>query len=183
MALVIRTTTPADEAAIHRLHEAAFGPREGRVVADLAVALLHDPTAEPVLSLMADADATAAGHVLFSGVRLIDPSSPVSARILAPLAVRPEHRGRGLGARLVNDGLARLTDAGCGIVFVLGDPAYYRRLGFRPATPRGLRAPYPIPDPHADAWMAMDLDPGAARDLHGTVRCARSLHRPEHWIE
>lgn len=183
MNITIRTTTPDDEPAIHRLHSSAFEPGEARAVADLAVELLHDPTAEPMRSLAAEYQADLVGHVLFTLARIVGPGNAVDARILAPLAVAPDHQARGIGARLVRDGLKQLADDGCQLVFVLGDPAYYNRFGFHPATPHGLIAPHPIPPQHHDAWMVIELAPDTLGRARGNVQCATSLNKPEHWIE
>jgi putative acetyltransferase len=183
MAITIRTTTHADETEIHRLHEAAFGSHEGRTIADLAIRLLHDPSAAPLLSLLAHTDQHAAGHVMFTRVRIHGAPEPINASILAPLAVAPEHQRRGIGTRLVNHGLNRLKHSACQFVFVLGHPAYYPRFGFEPAMPRGLLAPYPIPAQHHDAWMVNVLSADRCTPVRGTVQCAASLDKPEHWIE
>jgi len=190
MDIAIRRTTDADEPAIHRLHLAAFDAGEAKAVADLAIELLHDPTAAPALSLAAEGGGEVVGHVLFTRVEVADPRAsasdavpaPLWARVLAPLAIAPAHQAKGVGGRLVRRGLEILADADCHLVFVLGDPGYYRRFGFVPATPFGLGAPYPIPPAYHDAWMALELSPGALGHARGTVRCAAGLSKPEHWF-
>lgn len=179
----IRSTTEADESAIRQIHEDAFGPPEGRTIADLTLALLHDPTAQPLLSLLACADSTPIGHVLFTRARIPGPEESPMAHILAPLAVLHGHRRHGTGTELVRRGLADLAESGCELVFVLGHPEYYPRFGFRPAGRQGFAAPYPIPERNADAWMVLELRAGAAENAAGTVLCADSLNRPEHWRE
>jgi len=75
------------------------------------------------------------------------------------------------------------ADCGVELVFVLGHPSYYPRFGFRPAGVRGFRAPYPIPDENADAWMVKELKPGVMERFAGTVECASVLMHPAYWIE
>ena len=142
----IRKTTEADEPAIHLVHETAFGPQEGPTVADLTIALLHDPTAEPLFSLLACDNERPIGHVLFTSVRITGSEAPPCAHILAPLAVLPDRQRRGTGTQLVNQGLTLLRESGCELVFVLGHPEYYPRFGFRPAGRVGFSAPYPVPE-------------------------------------
>ena len=72
---------------------------------------------------------------------------------------------------------------GTGLVFVLGHPGYYPRFGFEPAGRLGFKAPYPIPDEAAEAWMVQELSPGFIGRVSGTVRCCEVLDRPEHWQE
>lgn len=58
---------------------------------------------------------------------------------LGPLAVVPARQGRGIGAALVEAGLAALDASGAAGCVVLGEPGYYGRFGFRHAP--GLRYP------------------------------------------
>jgi len=180
--LTLRTTRASDRDTILTLHRAAFGPEEGPVIADLVNALLDDPTAEPRLSLLAERDGRAVGHILFTRTTLAPDPDGLDARLLAPLAVHPDHQGDGVGGTLIRDGLTRLRQAGAALVFVLGHPGYYPRHGFRPC--RVVAAPYPIPAQHADAWMVQELSRGAEeRAAGGTLGCATAIDRPEYWIE
>lgn len=177
--LVIREATEADLDAVLAVERAAFGSDEE---AQLVRNLLADPTARPALSLLAFQGGQAVGHVLFTRVRL-EPASPLSLAILAPLAVVPAAQRQGVGGALIAAGLEALAAAGVDGVFVLGDPGYYGRHGFEPAAPLGLAAPYPVPARHADAWRVHVLSRQAVGSFSGTVRCADALDRPEYWVE
>ena len=179
----IRNTTEADETAIRHVHEAAFGPQAGPTIADLAIALLHDRTAEPLISLLGCAGSPPIGHILFTSVRISGPEPPPIAHILAPLAVLPDRQRQGTGTQLVQRGLAMLAESECKLVFVLGHPEYYPRFGFHPAGRLGFSAPYPIPKENANAWMVLELCPGTIGNIRGTIRCAEALNEPEHWLE
>ncbi len=176
----IRTSSAADLPAVLQVHRQAFGQEEE---AGLTRAILVDPTAAPTLSLLAEDDGAALGHILFSRVRLTDPDSGCAAAILAPLAVVPAAQGRGIGGKLIEAGLARLREAGVTLVFVLGDPGYYNRYGFTPAGQQGLTAPYPIPEAHAEAWMVQALRDGVLGEVQGSVTCCDALMQPELWRE
>ena len=166
-----------------RVHAQAFGADEGGVIATLVEDLLDDPTAAPVLSLGAEVDDRLVGHVLFTKVEIAGADEAVRARILAPLAVLPGDQGRGIGRRLVDEGLRLLRDAGVELVFVLGHPGYYPRCGFFPAGALGFDAPYPILEKNADAWMVQELNGDGVGRIRGTVQCAKALDRPEYWRE
>lgn len=62
---------------------------------------------------------------------------------MAPLAVDENYRGRGLARQLVYEGLDSLNEFGYAAVVVLGDPAFYERLGFKPASRYDLRCHWP----------------------------------------
>ena len=139
---MIREAAAADLQAILAVERAAFG---GESEAGLVAALLDDPSAAPLLSLVAEREQALIGHVLFTQVRIGPMPAPLNAMILAPLAVVPVAQGLGIGSALVRTGLARLERSGVQLVFVLGDPEYYGRFGFEPAGPLGLEPPYALP--------------------------------------
>jgi putative acetyltransferase len=70
---------------------------------------------------------------------------------------------------LVREGVAACRRVGSVAIVVLGDPAYYRRFGFRSEAAAGLRAPFSGP-----AFMALELSPGSL-DGGGEVRYARAF--------
>ncbi|MGE5721582.1 MAG: GNAT family N-acetyltransferase, partial [Sphingomonadales bacterium] len=69
-------------------------------------------------------------------------AAPFRALALAPLCVAPDRQHRGIGSRLVRAGLEWARDAQWEAVFVLGDPAYYRRFGFALEPARSFDSPY-----------------------------------------
>lgn len=164
--LVVRAETPGDRQAVREVNDIAFGRvGEANVVDALRGA------AEPLISLVADEDGSVVGHVLFSPV-LLEPKPFGSLALgLAPLAVHPSRQRRGIGSLLITEGLKECRRLGCGAVFILGDPAYYRRFGFAPAVRGGFRSEYEVPE---EAFMVAELEPGALEGRHGRVR-----YRPE----
>jgi len=160
--LFIRREQPEDIAAIHEVHELAFGrPAE----ADLVDALRA--RSKVTLSLVAVEDDRIVGHILFSPVT-IDPTDRRFLAVgLAPMAVLPQRQRRGIGSQLVNAGLLECRNAGYECVVVLGHPAYYPRFGFVPASRYGLRSEYEVPD---EAFMVLAWHAGVLKDRGGVVR-------------
>lgn len=179
----IRHSVDSDRRDIAMIHTAAFGEKEGPVVAQLTLDLLDDASARPLLSLVAVESGGLVGHILFTRAGIASAEEPLSVRILAPLAVLPGHHGVGIGGALIRQGLALLRQSGVHLVFVLGHPDYYPRSGFTPAGRLGLEAPYPIPEKDAAAWMVLELNGTAVGRIRGMVECAAALDRPEHWRE
>ena len=180
--LLIREATESDLDALLAVEEEAFGEEEGPEIVKLVRGLLTDPTAQPVLSLIAGDGERVVGHILFTRAR-ISAFEKTPAALLAPLAVVSDAQGTGVGGRLIAEGLRRLADAGVKLVFVLGHPGYYPRHGFKPAGAAGFEAPYPIPDEVAGAWMVREITPGTISAAKGKVQCADTLNRPEYWRE
>lgn len=177
--MIIREALKADLPSVLSVERAAFGSDEE---ANLVDDLLNDPTARPLISLLALQNDRPVGHILFTTGRL-EPKASLSISILAPLAVVPDSQEQGIGGKLVEYGLRVLSRSAVDLVFVLGYPEYYQRYGFRPAGILGFDAPYPIPERNADAWMVRALQPGAIGTFGGKVICADTLNKPEYWRE
>ena len=173
--------------AVQNLHQLAFGvadsKEKGVVIGELVKSLLADPTAEPRCSLVAVEQVMVVGHVLFTKVHIEGATTNVAAQILAPLAVHPDFQAKGVGEKMIMAGLDALRKSKTQLVFVLGHRGYYPRCGFTPAGVCGFEAPYPIPAEHASAWMVQELIPGTIGTIKGKIRCAETLHQPEHWRE
>ncbi|MCX9193213.1 GNAT family N-acetyltransferase [Carbonactinospora thermoautotrophica] len=135
----IRLERGGDQAAIRAVHTAAFGREAESALVD---ALRASDAWLPGLSLVAEAAGEIIGHVLLT--RATVGGEPLLA--LAPLAVRPDRRRQGVGGALVRTALDKAEAAGERIVVVLGDPRYYGRFGFEPASRHGLRSPWEVPD-------------------------------------
>jgi putative acetyltransferase len=133
--MIIRSEAPDDVAAIRVVEEIAFGRWvEAQLVDDLRAA------GDSVFSLVAVAADTVVGHALFSRMK-----APFPALALGPVAVLPEYRRTGFGSRLIREGIARSEAAGWAGIFVLGDPAFYRRFGFDAGKASGFISPYAGP--------------------------------------
>ena len=110
-----------DKKPIRKVHENAFDQSEGETVSQLAIDLLEDKTALPILSLVAERDNEIIGNIIFSSVNIAGVEG-VSAYILAPLAVTRFAQRSGIGTQLINKGLETLKERGAEIVIVYGDP-------------------------------------------------------------
>jgi putative acetyltransferase len=178
--LLIREAMETDLNDVLQIERLAFGYEKE---ADLVRDLLHDPSAKPVLSLLAFQKDRAVGHILFTTAQLSGSQYSVSIVILAPLAIVPDAQKQGIGGKLIKKGLALLSTSEVDLVFVLGHPDYYPRHGFKPAGNLGFDAPYPIPEVHANAWMVKAFRSGVIGTVNGKVICADALDKAEHWRE
>jgi putative acetyltransferase len=175
--VIIRESVEDDKKSIRKVHLNVFDQSEGETVSQLAIDLLEDKTALPILSLVAEQDNEIIGNVVFSSVN-IEGAEGVPAYILAPLAVIRFAQRKGIGTRLINKGIETLKERGAEIVLVYGDPNYYMRTGFKAG--HNLKPPHKLKYPE-DAWMAQEHSESIITKTQGTVRCALSLNSPEYW--
>jgi putative acetyltransferase len=119
----IRIATTQDGDGIRRLYWSAFPEAEKEITATLALELLAEKSALPIISLIAEMDDAVVGHVAFSPIK-IDNQANIRAYILAPLAVRPDVQQQRIGSALVEYGMQQLSALGVYIIFVYGAPEY-----------------------------------------------------------
>jgi len=178
--MIIRETKDTDLKDILFIEREAF---KSNKEANLTKEMLADPTAKPLLSLLAIIENQPVGHILFTKAQISNNPNKVSISLLAPLAIIPQYQKQGIGGRLIKKGLEILSKSGVDLVFVLGHPKYYPKYGFTPANTFGIKAPYPIPEEVADAWMIQAFNPNVIGTISGKVICCEALNKPEHWRE
>lgn len=165
MNLLIRAERKEDHAAVKAVIREAFGQPDE---ADLVHRLRKRKDFLPDLSLVAVEDQRVVGHILFSRIAIVaDDGFEWPSLALAPVCVHPDRQRKGIGGRLIREGLKRAREAGHPSVILVGHADYYPRFGFRPAATWKIEAPFDVP---ADAFMAMELYPHALKGVHGTVR-------------
>ena len=160
-AFMLREETPADYSAIHALIETAF--KTARVKQgdeqDYVGRLRKAGGYIPELALVAAEGDRLTGHVVFVRQKVdADGGSEANCLLLGCLSVALECRGKGVGAALVREGLRRAAEMDFNAVFVVGDPAYYGRFGFKEIDRFGCRYLGGIPAPFV---QAVELKPDA----------------------
>jgi putative acetyltransferase len=162
-----RHETNDDRDAIRRVVAEAFGqPAE----AELVDALRDEGHVR--LSMIAELDGQVVGHILFSDLPIHTAAGVVPSLALAPMAVTPSLQRQGVGSQLMRHALDACRAAGHRIVVVLGHPQYYPRFGFSPQSAVPLESPYA-----AEAFMALELVPGALAGVRGRVEYAPPFSR------
>lgn len=163
--LIVRDERPGDADVIRRVLRAAFpSDAESRLVDALrADDLLR-------VALVAELDGRVVGHIGLSPVTVAGSERGLG---LAPLAVEPAHQRQGIGAALVAAALQRCRAGSAEFVVVLGEPAYYGRFGFRPASDWGLVDDYE----GGAAFQAIELRAGTIPRAAGLVRYAPPFAR------
>ncbi len=129
----IRPERPGDESAIAAVIEAAFlnAPHRDGTEA-LIVERLREAGALSISLVAVDADELV-GHVAYSPVTI--DGADLYWFGLGPVAVLPNRQGDGIGSRLIRSGIEMLRNKGAAGCVLVGEPAYYKRFGFK-ADPR-----------------------------------------------
>lgn len=160
--MIIRSEKPEDIQEIRNINIAAF---DTEFEANLVDALRKSDIS--LISLVAEINGKLVGHILFSPVTLKENKPCDFIAGLAPMAVLPEYQRKGIGAKLIEEGLKQCKEAGYEAVIVLGHPNYYPKFGFVPSVNFGIRSEYNVPD---EAFMAQELKRGALANFSGTVK-------------
>ncbi|UCH66221.1 MAG: N-acetyltransferase [Ignavibacterium sp.] len=163
MDIKIRGETIDDYDIITEINNLAFG---GTGESQLIIHLRKTKEFIPDLSLIALFDERVVGHILFYPITIEAATNTFPTISLAPMAIHPDYQYKGIGTKLVIDGLQRCKDMNFDSVIVLGHPEYYPRFGFTPACKWGLYSDFEAPD---EAFMALELKENALPDKSGKV--------------
>ena len=176
--LVIRNATESDQESIQRIYTSAFAKEESEAVSKLACDLLALKSEPAVLSLMAEWNGTAVGHVCFSPISFAEDEN-VAGYILAPLAVEKGNQNRKIGTHLVEQGIAKLASEKASIFLVYGDPKYYGRFGFTVEGAEKFVPPYKLQYPFG--WQVLVKGYEGDQLPFGKIRCVAPLCDPSLW--
>lgn len=97
------------------------------------------------------------------------------ALLLGPLAISHNYRSQGLGQRLAHHTMNVARELGYELVFLVGDHAYYHRLGFNPTIPYGIY----MPDEKPERLLIHELVPESAKGVQGPLCQAQSASLKE----
>jgi putative acetyltransferase len=156
----IRQETAADGAAIRALLEESFPTdAESRLVERLR------NEEDAVIALIAEVDGAVAAYAMFSRM-----TAPFQAVGLGPVATDGKARKKGLANALIREGLDRARVDGWDACFVLGNPRFYGRFGFRADLAAGFSCVYAGP-----SFMAIALQSAGLPVAKGRVAYAEAF--------
>lgn len=136
-AALLRLERPVDQAGIDALVERAFGP--GRL-AKTAERLREANCPIMDLCFVAEQDGQLVGCVRLWPIQI----GNERLVFLGPFAVDASQRSLGLGARLINAACEAAAKAGEDAVLLVGDLAYFSKLGFETVDPAMVTLPGPV---------------------------------------
>ncbi len=163
MNIIIRQELKEDHTRIKEINDQAFEQEdEGKLVDKLR----KKDQFIPELSLVAEVDKTVVGHILFYPGKINSANQKYTTLSLGPMSVLPEYQKKGIGGRLINEGLKLAKDLGFRSVIVVGHPEYYPKFGFTKASKWSIKVPFKVPN---EVFMALEIVEGELQDKPGII--------------
>lgn len=165
---IVRPITEADYSTVYNLIKTAFETAEHRDgdEQDFAVNLRNGENYIPGLDLVAEQDGKLIGHIMFTNTYVTTPDgSKYNTLLVAPLSVLIECRSMGVGSALMKEGFRIAGLMGYQSAFLIGDPNYYQRFGFKLSHTYGINHES-MP---AEYVMAKELVPNALNGIKGLI--------------
>lgn len=167
MQINIRKETPADHRVVENLtREAFWNVHVPGCDEHYLVTILRDADAfVPALDFVAEVDGEIVGNIMYTKAWIVgDDSRRHDVILFGPLSVLPAWQRKGVGSALVRHSADVARALGHRAILIYGDPDYYSRLGFLPASDFGITPPDGMPHP---ALQVLPLVPGALDGLSG----------------
>lgn len=168
--IILRGEKPADYDAINEINLKAFGTD---AEAKLIVELRKCKNYVKGLSIVAVEEDKILGHAMFTRAFIVNRGRRFNCLALGPMAVLPEYQRRGIGKKLMEEGLERARENGYKAIFVLGHADYYPKFGFIPASTKKIRTRFTAPD---ENFMILELVPNALKGIVGLAEYAREFN-------
>lgn len=120
----------------------------------------------PALDYVALEAGVPVGHIAYAKLRRVGRAAD-GVIGFGPVSVLPEWQERGVGTRLITATLEEAKRLGYGAVLITGNPAYYGRFGFVPASRFGVHLEGVPETEEAPFFMALELKPGFLAERPG----------------
>lgn len=168
----IRTIKTEDYAEVKTLIQQAFENAEHSDGDEqfLVERIRKEKLYQKELEVIAVMDSEIVGHGLLSPVSIEqkDGSSVEGVVVaLAPLAVKKEYQGKGIGRAIIAELEKRAQAAGYQGLSILGNPDYYQKFGYFPAKFKQIEAPFEV---ESEYFLIKELTKNSLVNCQGIVR-------------
>lgn len=166
--MIIRPETQKDYETIYKLVKEAFetarvsNGKEQDYVNELRASKNYIPE----LALVVEELDKIIAYIMLTKFSVNCDKTDINALLLAPVCVMLGYRNEKIGEKLINNSLKIAKSLGFNCVFLVGDPNYYYRLGFRQAVEYGIKCEDKIESKNV---LAMELVPDALKNVKGTI--------------
>jgi putative acetyltransferase len=166
--MIIRQETKEDFKEIYKLVKSAFetarvsNGKEQDYVNELRASSKYIPE----LALVVEEQKRLIGHIMLTKFSIKNSNKNLKPLLLGPICVMLGYRNEKIGENLINKSLEIAKKIGYNCVFLVGDPNYYYRMGFRQAIEYGIKCEDKIESKYV---LATELIPETLKDIKGTI--------------
>jgi predicted N-acetyltransferase YhbS len=167
MNITIRNESPEDYRATEILVREAFWDvyKPGCDEHFLLHNLRKSPAFVKELDLLACDNDKIIGSIAYSKAKIInDQKAEFTVLCMGPLAVLPEYQKKGIGSLLINISLEKAKSLDYNGVIIFGNPAYYRRFGFKNAKEFNIQT---SEGKNLEPFMALELSENSLNSIEG----------------
>ncbi len=152
------------------------GEDEGRLIGNLASKLSSGTDNSEIVCFGTYEKELIIGSIFFSRLRFTE---TIQVYMLAPVAVRKEQQGKGIGQALINFGLDELKNRSVDVAITYGDPSYYSKVGFRFLSESVIQAPLKLSMP--EGWLGQSLTGKPIPTINERPTCVKEFNDPAYW--
>ena len=167
--MIIRQETEKDFKEVYKLVKDAF--ETARVSngkeQDFVNEIRTSEKYVPELSLVVEEQKRLIAHIILSKFNIKGCSNPkIKPLLLGPVCVMLGYRNEKIGEKLIRKSFEIAKDLGYNCIFLVGDPNYYYRMGFRQAIEYGIKCEDKIETKYV---LAIELVPNTLKKVKGTL--------------
>jgi predicted N-acetyltransferase YhbS len=155
---------------------ASEGEKEGILIGNLSSALASNIDNEETICFGVCENESLIGSIFFTRLRFND---PIQVYMLAPVAVRTEYQGKGIGQALINYGLDELKKRAVSFAVTYGDPSFYVKVGFQALSETVIQAPLKLSMPFG--WLGQSLTGESIPTINERPACVKEFNDPIFW--
>ena len=106
------------------------------------------------------------GHIMLTKTIITRGYEKLDALLLSPVCIQLEYRNKGIASKLIRHSFTVAKDKGFKAIFLVGEPEYYSRFGFKSITNFGIKDTGDIPEQYT---MGLELEEGFLGTKGGTI--------------
>ena len=152
------------------------GEKEGVLIGNLSSELASSINNEETICFGVYENESLIGSIFFTRLKF---NSPVQVYMLAPVAVRLEYQGKGIGQALINYGLNELKKRSVSVAVTYGDPSFYSKVGFQVLSENVIQAPIKLSMPFG--WLGQSLTREPIPAINERPLCVKEFNDPVYW--
>ncbi len=169
-----------DATAVERLFVSVFseaeGEQEGALIGNLVEDMMASTDSRDLYGFVAVGEKRILGAIFFTRLTF---DEDINVFVMAPVAVRTDHQGMGIGQALITHGLREMEQKGVSYVTTYGDPSFYGKVGFQPISQDAIAAPLELSQP--EGWLGQSLTEDEIEAILGKPTCVKALNDPAYW--